>query len=61
MALLPALRSVYGDFPHTLLNNGAMIAAFILLGIGFYLLFEPGRHFSLRAALGHVLRRDISS
>ena len=59
MALLPALRSVYGDFPHTLLNNGAMIAAFILLGIGFYLLFEPGRHFSLRAALGHVIRRDF--
>jgi sterol desaturase/sphingolipid hydroxylase (fatty acid hydroxylase superfamily) len=54
-----ALQSVYGHLPQDILHDGAMIVAFAVMGVGFYLLFEPGRVLSLRAALGHVSRRDL--
>ena len=57
--MFQALQSVYGHLPQDIVNDGMMILAFGLMGIGFYLLFVPGRTPSLRAALGHVFRREL--
>ena len=57
--MFQALQSVYGHLPQDIVNDGVMILAFGLMGIGFYLLFVPGRTPSLRAALGHVFRREL--
>ncbi|HJW40947.1 MAG TPA: sterol desaturase family protein [Rhizomicrobium sp.] len=57
--MLRALQAAYGHLARDITNDGLMILAFGLMGIGFYLLFEPGRRLSLRAALTHVFRRDL--
>ena len=57
--MFQALQSVYGHLPQDILHDGMMIAAFGVMGIGFYWLFEPGRSLSLRAALGHVFSREL--
>ena len=57
--MFQALQQVYGHLPRDIANDGMMILAFGLMGVGFTLLFEPGRRPSLRAALGHVFRRDL--
>ncbi|HET7084913.1 MAG TPA: sterol desaturase family protein [Rhizomicrobium sp.] len=58
-AALHALKTVYASFPDALVSDGVMILGFTLIGIGFYLFFEPGRLLSLRAALDHVFRREL--
>jgi sterol desaturase/sphingolipid hydroxylase (fatty acid hydroxylase superfamily) len=57
--LFQTLQRAYGHLPQDIVNDGVMILAFGLMGVGFYLLCEPGRRLSLRAALGHVFRRDL--
>src|SRR5437899_2828862 len=57
--LFHALQTIYTRVPAALVSDGGMILAFALTGIAFYLFFEPERRFSLRAALGHVFRRDL--
>lgn len=55
--MFQALRTVYGHLPQDIVNDGMMILAFGLMGVGFCFLRE--RRLSLRAALGQVFRRDL--
>jgi sterol desaturase/sphingolipid hydroxylase (fatty acid hydroxylase superfamily) len=58
-SLLHALKTVYADFPQALALDGQMILGFTLVGVAFHFFFESGPRSSLRAALGHVFRRDL--
>jgi sterol desaturase/sphingolipid hydroxylase (fatty acid hydroxylase superfamily) len=57
--LLHAVKAIYVSVPGALANDAEMIGAFALIGASFYFLFQRGRIFSVRAALGYVFRRDF--
>jgi len=58
-AILQALKHLYDGLPNTVGQSGVMISLFALLGIGFYLLFVPGRRLSPIAALAHVFNPEF--
>ncbi|MEI7789844.1 MAG: sterol desaturase family protein [Alphaproteobacteria bacterium] len=56
---LHALQAVYAHMSDALMTDAILVTGFVLIGLGFYFLFEPERRPSLRAALGHVFPRDL--